>query len=383
MPRGRKPAQEPDVARVNKSRGAWIVRYSQSGKDVRKSFGDDKEAATKYAEKTRWLQRSGEGIVPSTAREAAMTFSEARKLRSGIALGQLCNELKTHIATHPQDYKDQVNPPARLDRIKGDLGDRSAESIEPAEIRAWLNTLTGPKGKKLSDGSWNRYKAQFSAVYKHAIETGRLKANPVRDVKQKRLNNGVIRFLAADEEQRIRAVMQYRIDTAEKEWLDRMIHHVCEFDIALTSGMRKGEQYGLQWPRVDLKGRTAVLVDTKNGDSRIVLLTPKAVEAFETLRSLNLKRKPRSNDRPNQSPEDSCFALADPKKWFAEVLKEAKVKNFRWHDLRHTFCSRLAQAGKPLLTIKELAGHKTLAMTARYAHLDESTRRDALESVFA
>jgi site-specific recombinase XerD len=60
------------------------------------------------------------------------------------------------------------------------------------------------------------------------------------------------------------------------------------------------------------------------------------------------------------------------------ALKEAKIKEFRWHDLRHTFCSRLAQAGVSLKVIQEAAGHKTIAISARYAHMDHTTLQNAM-----
>lgn len=90
--------------------------------------------------------------------------------------------------------------------------------------------------------------------------------------------------------------------------------------------------------------------------------------AFRELEKLALERKDRAIDRPNGAPEDVVFGIGDSKRWWEAVLKQARVKNFRWHDLRHTFCSRLAQAGVSLKVIQEAAGHKTIAMSARYAH---------------
>ena len=115
---------------------------------------------------------------------------------------------------------------------------------------------------------------------------------------------------------------------------------------------------------------------------RYIPMLPEVMDAFKTLKSMNLKRKDRASDQPNKSPEDVCFALEDYKAWWTAVRKEAKVKNYRWHDNRHTFCSRLVQAGKSLKVVQELAGHKDIKTTARYAHLDQGSKREAMEDAF-
>jgi site-specific recombinase XerD len=65
--------------------------------------------------------------------------------------------------------------------------------------------------------------------------------------------------------------------------------------------------------------------------------------------------------------------LNNPRKWFELALNEAEIKNFRWHDLRHTFISRLVMKDVNLRMVQELAGHKRISMTTRYAHLRRST----------
>ena len=69
----------------------------------------------------------------------------------------------------------------------------------------------------------------------------------------------------------------------------------------------------------------------------------------------------------------AAIRLRDNKNWWGKVLRRAKVKNFRWHDLRHTFCSRLAHRGVDTRVIQELAGHKTIQMSARYSHLNKTS----------
>jgi site-specific recombinase XerD len=63
---------------------------------------------------------------------------------------------------------------------------------------------------------------------------------------------------------------------------------------------------------------------------------------------------------------------------FHRALREAGIEGFRWHDLRHTFASHLVMAGANITSVKELMGHKTLAMTLRYAHLAPDFQRDAI-----
>ncbi len=75
---------------------------------------------------------------------------------------------------------------------------------------------------------------------------------------------------------------------------------------------------------------------------------------------------------------ERVFNIRENRTWWFEAIKHSKIKDFRWHDLRHTFCSRLAQAGVNLKVIQEAAGHKTIAMTSRYAHLNHTTLQSAL-----
>jgi integrase len=272
-------------------------------------------------------------------------------------------------------YKDQRNPPYRIGLIKAQFGERPAASIRPYEISDWLDSL----GK--APATVNRYKVTFSSIYRYGKQRDKIMVNPAREVRQQKLNNGVIRYLKPEEEKRLRAVLQGAVEVCgpqNQQRKKRLLHRIYELDIALGTGMRKGEQYGLRWSDVDFARRVITLRDTKNGASRTVPMIDDVLHAFDELKTLHLERKDRAVSQPNSAPEDVVFGIGDNKKWWAAALRKAKIDEFRWHDLRHTFCSRLAQAGVSLKVIQEAAGHKTIAMSARYAHMDHTTLHNAM-----
>jgi integrase len=140
---------------------------------------------------------------------------------------------------------------------------------------------------------------------------------------------------------------------------------------ALNTGMRKGEALGLTWEQVDLKHGFILLDVTKSGERREIPIN-------ETLRD-TLSGLPRHITGSYvfwQGKDGRRYG--DVKKSFRSAVRRAGIKDFRFHDLRHTFASQLVMAGADITTVKELLGHKSLAMTMRYAHLAPSHKVDAL-----
>jgi integrase len=360
--------------------GIWYVRYRVKGKLVRKSIGKY-QAAVNYHSKVKVLIRSGEGHVPTTAKDTPKTDRQIANQAltvSGVTVSDLCDDLLTHIKERPEVYKDQRNPPDRIEAIRAEFGDRQAASIRPFEITTWLDSMKKRDSKKMKPATLNRMKAMLSAVYQLGKHGDKVKVNPARDVKQRNVGGGVIRFLTEDEETRLRATLLGQIKTKAhlSQYQEPQVRHrLCELDVALGTGMRKGEQYGLRWKDVDFDSGVITLHDTKNRESRLVYMIDDVVTALRALQKLGLNRR---EGRTHPAPEDAVFAIGDNKKWWAAALKDAKIENFRWHDLRHTFCSRLSQNGASLKIIQEAAGHKTIAMAARYAHMDQSSLRSAM-----
>jgi integrase len=137
--------------------------------------------------------------------------------------------------------------------------------------------------------------------------------------------------------------------------------------LALHTGMRRGEMLNLKWKDVDLKRKNVTVDKSKNGDKRTI---PMSNTLYGTLSMIKVR-----------DISGRVFALS---KWsvrqaFDKTVEKAKIENFRLHDCRHTFATRLVQNGVDLYKVKELLGHKTLAMTMRYAHHYPESLRSSVE----
>ncbi len=144
--------------------------------------------------------------------------------------------------------------------------------------------------------------------------------------------------------------------------------------IATNTGMRQGEILNLTQEDIDPERGFIRVMESKNGETRYV---PMNQDVKETLQELLKHRKmgnPYLFHRGNTR-------LGSFRKSFSKAVEGAGIKNFRFHDLRHTCASWLAQEGVQLLTIKAVLGHKTLSMVNRYAHLTHDEMKKAVEKI--
>jgi len=130
----------------------------------------------------------------------------------------------------------------------------------------------------------------------------------------------------------------------------------------------------LVWEHIGLNGRLATVPRTKNGDPVHVPLNADAVRALMIFRS-------RGDGTGRVVRNAAGEPLNYPTHWFVPAVRAAGISNYKWHDNRHTYASRLRQTGTPLGNIAELLGHKGLAMSKRYAHLSISNLREAVSRI--
>ncbi len=139
--------------------------------------------------------------------------------------------------------------------------------------------------------------------------------------------------------------------------------------------MGQSEQLKLKWENVGFTAGTITVPKSKHGKARHVPMNDTVRALLRDLPS-RLKSAYAFPSATGETPLDGRNLM---NRVFLPALSDAKIKGLRWHDLRHTFASRLVMAGVDLRTVQDLLGHKTIAMTERYSHLSPAHRLDAVQ----
>ena len=211
--------------------------------------------------------------------------------------------------------------------------------------------------RKRSLATVNNHLRVLSKIFSLAVDAELVTGNPCFKVKKFRPNNRRLRVLSDDEEIRLFAQLEG----------NDLIANITLF--ALNTGLRRGEIFNLQWPDVDLERERIVVRKTKSSQERFVPLNGTVLKLLDSL--------PRTSDYVFASPQTGG-RLVDLKKGFTGAVKEAKIRNFRFHDLRHTFATRLADAGSDVFTLKEILGHADIKTTMIYVHANGEAGRRAV-----
>jgi integrase len=237
------------------------------------------------------------------------------------------------------------------------FGARPLRSVLPLMIERYV----AEREREVAPATVNRELAFVKRVFAVALENGLVDRNPAKPVKFLREPSGRVRFLSDEEEAALRAVV------GERDWA------VIAF--AINTGLRRGEQFNLRWENVNLANRVLTIPRSKHGGSRHVQLNDTAMAILRTLPSRFHSRWvfPSATGKSPMSANNFRYRMFDP------AVRRAKIEDFTWHDLRHTFASRLVMRGADLRSVQELLGHKTLAMTLRYAHLSPTHLHQAVK----
>jgi integrase len=316
--------------------GIWWINYYVKGKQHREKVGRKSDAIALYQKRKADARRGVK--LPELLPQKVTTFGELANDAVAYA--------KAHLRTRADyDWKERA--------LREEFGSRSAAEITPQEIDRFL------AGRCKTPATANRFRAFFSLCYRLGMENGRATSNPARLVRMRREDNARLRFLSKDEYKELS-------NTILRDFPEQ--HSA--FVVSVYTGMRWGEQFSLTWNQVDMRRKIIRLTQTKNGSARNVPLNSTALDALKAQQTI-VPHKPTDEVFPEAG--DYC------RFWFEPAIKEAGITGYTWHCNRHTFCSWLAMAGVSLKEIQTLAGHKTITMAARYAHLSPDAAASASE----
>ncbi len=308
----------------------WWINFYVDRKQRREKVGRKPDAIDLYRERKADARRGRK--LPPARNSKAVTVS---------ALIDDALEFTKH-------HKDARSYRSKAEIVRKALGSRSAGDITPQELPRWLDQHCR------SAATFNRYKAFLLLCYCEGEHNKKVDANPARKVRHRKEENGRIRFLSREEYDRLLSVVQHRFP-----------EHTADFIVSVHTGMRLSEQYSCTWSMVHVD-RCLIKTGRSKSDRRVasgrtIHLNADSLAAIESLR------------HKGQKPSDRVFprerTTFDTRSWLGSCLVEAGITDYVWHSNRHTFCSWLAMAGATIKEIQEAAGHKTIAMSARYAHL--------------
>lgn len=275
---------------------------------------------------------------------------------------------------------------ARLHRF--DIGSKQLDQIRLADIESWRIKR---QKRGISHATINRDISSLKASLQKAWDWELLDNHPLARLKRLKVDRSpVVRYLTQGEEKRLYAALTAR-DTLMRDarasgnkhrkergykllpslgtYADNLTPLVL---LSINTGLRRGELWNLAWRDIDLRKKMLTVrgKGAKSGQTRHIPLNAAAVNVLKTHRGDVVPM-----------PNVPVFGSAEFRKAFNALLVKAKIQNFRFHDTRHTFASKLVMAGVPLNTVRELMGHSTLEMTLKYAHLAPESLRDAVDLI--
>jgi integrase len=324
---------------VYKRAGTWTIGWSADGRRYREAVGGSKKLAEMILRKR--LTEAIEGRYFNARKVCRVSFTDF----AGAYL-----ERATALLKSPKTERVRVNFWVK------EFGGRLLSDITRAELEAWQRGRL----QRNKPSTVNRYLCRLRHMLNKAVEWELLDESPMKGLKFLRENNARLRYLSLEECGRL-------LKASIAPHLRAMV------TVALHTGMRSGEIRNLLWRDLDFDSGFLVVRDSKNSEPRHVPLDSTLTELF-----CNYPRTPGS---------DFVFPNADGgrlgwiQKGFRNARERAGLSDLHFHDLRHTMASQWMMHGGDLYALKEILGHKSIAMTQRYAHLSPAYKQAMVRQI--
>jgi excisionase family DNA binding protein len=322
----------------------WHIYYRVDGRRVRKAV----KGAMSRADAVKVLQVE--------AADAFRGIHGFQKPKKAVTVGELADLYLANSRQKRSLASDESRIRAHLKPFIEKLDVNGLTPLKVEEYRNWRLDA----GVKRS--TTNRELALLKVMFSKAIDWGLCSTNPVKKVRLFPENGNIKdRILAPKEEARL-------LEASPDHLRPILV-------VALNTGMRRGEILNLEWANVDLLRKQVLVTGTKSGKNRIIPINSDLLPVLE-----NLKMKNGGRGYVFANPKTGK-PLQDIKHAFETACAKAGVKNFRFHDCRHTFGTRLVQRGVDLITVRDLLGHSTVKVTERYTHSTPDSKCAAVEAL--
>lgn len=339
-----------------KETGKWRVKFMLKGVCYRRYVPEARTKAQAQLVESQMRQEIYEGSYGRTL--GAMDFAEF-----------VTRVYRPHAEAH---LKGWYGISYKLEMLCKAFKGKTLGGLTPMLIEGWarrrLQETTLRKSTRHPATVKNEL-ALLSSILSMAIDNDLLGANPCRKVlknlrKSRKFNTECkrTRVLGLEEEASLMDALEKR--DPEVKWATI---------IALNTGMRRMEIIRLRWRYVDLQAKTLTVTGTKTGKDRELPINTEVLTVLCAMRA-----------QPSAAEEDFLFAfrsgnnLTQTSGSFHRALADAKIEDFRFHDLRHTFASRLPP--DPYLR-RDLLGHSTVEMGNVYSHTSIEERRQAVSNL--
>jgi len=333
---------------------SFLVRIRMRGKPEATASFDRLTDARIWAQQIETEMRDGRYIKTAEAQKHTVSDLVERYIRDVL----------------PRKVKVGRFYAIQLGWWKRQIGDVLLSELTPVlitEHRDLLSQTETIRKTKKSNATVNRYLAALSTAISTAInEWGWMENNPLSKLSKLKEPRGRVRYFSDEERERFLFACK---ESHNSDLYAAVI-------LALSTGGRKNEIWGLSWKDVNLKNGFITFEETKNDEPRSVPLTGYALKLM-----MKRSKVPRIDTDlvfPSRIDRHKHFDFRRP---FQMALKAAQIDDFRWHDLRHCAASYLVMAGVDMRTVAEILGHKTIQMTQRYAHLSPEHLKDAVSKM--
>jgi integrase len=346
------------MSRVFQRKGSYWIDYKDAqGVRHRKKVAPDKRVAKEIL--------------------ADIESKVARRVHLGIF-----EESKISFADFTKTWKERMSPtlsPRTVERWNGIIDNHLIPFFSGALRSMTIAQVETYRTKRLEDGvtpsTVNREVMLLKHIINKAIKWEYLTITPIKDIKAFKEPSGRTRWLSQEEIETLLAACTLDSFPADSNHANRsysklLKHYLKPFMIiALNTGMRRGEILSITRKNIDWKNRLVTLEHTKNGEKRHVYLNQAALMAFKQL--------------PPRLDAETLFPFTEDQIGMAvrRAINRAGIKDFRLHDMRHTFASFQAMNGIQGRGLQVLLGHKDQRMTMRYSHLSDEYLREAVNSV--